>query len=218
MEPLTNARRNGGVRYAKLCGCAVAMLDYRIAPDAVYPAALHDAYDGWNQLLHMGYSPQNIVLAGDSAGGNLLLALTMRLRDEGRPLPRAIFAMAPLADFGTNGASRSFNLFRDAVLGKPESYLPLTPIKTPAFSYAGDGNVEDPYLSPVHGDFRGFPPMLLQTGTHDLLLSDTLTIAARAKAAGCTVEMSLCPGMVHAYQFGPSIVRECRFAWKEAKN
>lgn len=60
--------------------------------------------------------------------------------------------------------------------------------------------------------------MLLQTGTHDLLLSDTLTIAARAKAAGCTVEMSLCPGMVHAYQFGPSIVCECRFAWKEAKN
>lgn len=220
VEPLTNARRDVGVRFAKLCGCSVAMLDYRIAPEAVYPAALQDAREGWNMLLELGYLPENIALAGDSAGGNLLLALTMQLRDDSLQLPCAIFAMAPLGDFGARGTSFRFNLYRDAVLGKPKDYLPLTLAdgETPKFAYAGDADPDDPYLSPTMGDFTGFPPMLLQTGTHDLLLSDTLAIAQKAKDAGCIAEVSLCPGMVHAYQFGPSFIRECRMAWQQAQD
>lgn len=215
VEALTNARRNVGARYAKLCGCAVAMLDYRIAPEYTYPTALTDARDGWNELLRQDYRPEDIVLAGDSAGGNLLLALTMQLRDAGHPLPCAILAMAPLGDFGARGASHQFNLYRDAVLGKSENYLPLTEEALPQFVYAGSADVDDPYLSPVCGSFQGFPPILLQTGTHDLLLSDTLSIARSARQAGCAVEVVLSSGMVHAFQFGPAFIRECREAWKK---
>lgn len=219
VESLTNSRRNVGVRYAKLCNTAVAMLDYRTAPEAVYPAALEDAEAGWNCILKAGYAPENIILTGDSAGGNLILALVMKLRDEGRALPAALAAMAPLGDAGMRGASCSFNLFRDAVLGKPRDYLPLdVNEKYPGRPlYVGDADVDVPYLSPVCGEFTDFPPMLLQTGTYDLLLSDTLLIAEKMKNAGRSVRVVLPEGMIHAYQFGPHIVRECRDAWKETE-
>lgn len=218
VEPLTNSRRNVGVKYARMCNTAVAMLDYRVAPKAVYPAALEDGEAGWDCMLEMGYAPEDIILAGDSAGGNLILALVMKLRDEGRALPKAVAAMAPLGDFGMRGASCEFNLFRDAVLGKPKDYLPLdVNERYPGRPlYVGDQDVNDPYLSPVCGDFTGFPPMLLQTGTYDLLLSDTLLIAEKMKEAGREVKVVLTDGMVHAYQFGPGIVRECRDAWETA--
>lgn len=217
VEPLTNARRNVGVKYAGLCNTAVAMLDYRTAPEVVYPKALEDAENGWQCILKNGYAPQNIIMVGDSAGGNLILALVMKLRDEGSVLPKALAAMAPLGDFGMRGASCAFNLFRDATLGKPRDYLPLdVNEKYPGKPlYAGDADVDDPYLSPVCGEFTQFPPMLLQTGTYDLLLSDTLLIAKKMRRAGRNVQVNLAGGMVHAYQFGPSMVRECKNAWIE---
>lgn len=217
VEPLTNARRNVGVKYAKLCNTAVAMLDYRIAPEVVYPEALRDAENGWQCILESGYTPENIIVTGDSAGGNLILALVMKLRDEGRALPKALVAMAPMGDFGMRGASCAFNLFRDATLGKSRDYLPLdVNEKYPGRPlYAGDADVDDPYLSPVCGVFTQFPSMLLQTGTYDMLLSDTLLIAEKMRSAGRNVQVNLAAGMIHAYQFGPGIVRECRNAWKE---
>lgn len=219
VEPLTNSRRNVGVRYANMCNTTVAMLDYRTAPEAVYPAALEDAESGWDSILEAGYAPGDIILTGDSAGGNLILALVMKLRDEGRALPAALVAMAPLGDAGMRGASCSFNLYRDAVLGKPRDYLPLdVNERYPGRPlYVGNADVNDPYLSPVCGEFTDFPPMLLQTGTYDLLLSDTLLIAEKMKKAGRSVRVVLAEGMIHAYQFGPGIVRECRCAWEETE-
>lgn len=219
VEGLTNARRDIGVRYARMCGCAAALLDYRVAPDAVYPAALCDAQDGWRQLLELGYLPGRIALAGDSAGGNLLFSLTLKLRDTGEKLPAALFAMAPLGDFGARGASYGFNLYRDCALGKPLDYLPASledPAKPVKFLYAGDADVDDPYLSPVKGELKGFPPIFFQTGTYDLLLSDTLELAANAKKAGCDMTIHLYEGLMHAYQFGPLWVPEVKASWKEA--
>lgn len=172
-----------------------------------------------NYALNGGFivAPENIILTGDSAGGNLILALVMKLRDEGRALPRAVAAMAPLGDFGMWGASCSFNLFRDMVLGKPKDYLPMdVNERYPGRPlYAGDEDINDPYLSPACGEFTRFPPMLLQTGTYDLLLSDTLLIAEKMKRANREVRVVLAGRMGHVYQFGPGMVRECRDAWKE---
>jgi len=206
--------RNFAVRYSKLSGGAdVASLDYRIAPKNTYPAALDDAMEGWEFLLARGYKPENIIVVGDSAGGNLTLALTEKLRDEGKALPLALVCMSPWADLAGKGASHTYNIYNDPMFGIKKGTSISKSFKSPA--YAGNTNLQDKYLSPMYGSFKGFPPMLLQVGTYEVLESDSVTVYEKAKAAGVDVKLTKYYGMFHVFQMAGNMLPESRAAWAE---
>jgi len=206
--------RNFAVRYSKISGGAdVASLDYRVAPKNTYPAALDDAMEGWNFLLARGYKPENIIVAGDSAGGNLTLALTEKLRDEGKALPLALVCMSPWADLAGKGASHTFNIYNDPMFGIKKGTAISKSFKSPA--YAGNTNLQNKYLSPMYGSFAGFPPMLLQVGTYEVLESDSVTVYNKAKAAGVDVKLTKYYGMFHVFQMAGNLLPESRAAWTE---
>lgn len=207
--------RRNAVRWSKLTGNAdVASLDYRLAPRHTYPAALEDALTGWSFLLEQGYKPENILLVGDSAGGNLALALLLKLRDEGGALPRAAVLMSPWADLSGEGKSHRENIYLDPMFGISKRKPIPTTSSRPA--YAGTADLHDPYLSPVYAAFEGFPPMLIQAGTWEVLASDSETIYEKARAAGVEVKLTTYEGMFHMFQLAGSLLPESRAAWAEA--
>lgn len=183
-------------------GGAIAFLEYRCAPDYKFPNALDDAVNGWDKLIELGYKPSDIVVIGDSAGGNLTLALLLKLRDGGRELPRAAVCMSPWADMTASGESYRKNYNLDPMFGGDEEVCEEDVDKllnSDIFSFIGDNDRTDPYVSPVYGDYHGFPPMMLLAGSTELLLSDTLTIADKLKAAGVTVEVVIGERMYHVW-------------------
>lgn len=203
--------RRLALRYSRLAdGAPVLSIDYRIAPDYCYPAALEDALKAWNWLIRRGVPEHRIIVAGDSAGGNLALALTLKLRDTGRPVPGALILMSPWADMAGVGESRTFNYGRDPMFGKNAGSKGL-----PGNPYAGDTDLRDPYLSPIFAEYHGFPPMLIQVGTWEMLLSDARTVAGKARAAGVPVDLSESPGMFHVFQGFRDLLPESRQAWRE---
>jgi acetyl esterase/lipase len=216
VEAITNPRRNIALRYCRAGkGVPVFSPDYRIAPEYTYPAALEDGLAAWDWMMAQGYKGKNIIVTADSAGGNLALALVLKLRDANRSLPRALFLMSPWTDAAAEGASYGFNLFRDPLFGKSKNYLPLQTIEKRYLAYVGGASPHDPYLSPAYGNFQGFPPLFLQTGNWEMLLSDTITVYEKARDQGVRVTLSLYDGMFHAFQFGKDLYPECRRAWKE---
>ncbi|MEI6578603.1 MAG: alpha/beta hydrolase [Eubacteriales bacterium] len=209
--------RNFAVRYSKLSnGADVVSLDYRIAPKNTYPAALNDALEGWAFLLAKGYKPENIIVVGDSAGGNLTLALVAKLRDEGKALPKAIICMSPWTDLAGKGASHTYNIYKDPMFGIKEGTAISEKFVPPA--YAGKTDLQDKYLSPVYGSFSGFPPMLLQVGTYEVLESDSLTVYKKAKAAGDDVKITEYKGMFHVFQMAGYLMPESKAAWVEVSD
>ncbi|MCH5334064.1 MAG: alpha/beta hydrolase, partial [Agathobacter sp.] len=175
-------------------GCSVLTPDYRVAPENPYPAALDDALASYQWLLDNGYSGEQIVLAGDSAGGGLAMALCMYLRDHGMPLPCGIVAMSPWTDLTASGESYETNYEKDPLFGNTrESIIYLD-------DYAGEHDKTEPYISPLFGDFHGFPPMLIQVGSLEMLLSDSVSVAEKARAQGVKVRLSVYEGMFHVFQ------------------
>ena len=154
----------------------VVAFDYRLAPEHPYPAAIEDAVKVWNYLMLMGYGARDIVLAGDSAGGNLALALTLKLKEEGRLLPRGMVLMSPWTDLTSSGKSHQTRAEVDPVLDREY-------IDRMIAAYAGDGDekqdLENPYISPLFGDFEGFPPVYIQVGENEILLSDSVELHKR---------------------------------------
>lgn len=210
----TDMYRVLAVRWSKLAGGAdVASLDYRFAPKHTFPAALEDAMVGWNYLLEQGYDPNQITVTGDSAGGNLALALVLKLRDEGLAMPGAIVVMSPWGDLAAEGPSHIENLYRDPMFGIPEG-KPIPTVLIPPV-YAGSAELTQPYLSPVFGTFEGFPPMLIQVGTEEVLLSDSQTIYGKAVAAGTEATLTVYRGMFHMFQLFGDLLPEGRQAWQE---
>lgn len=206
--------RNMAVRYSKLSGGAdVASLNYRIAPESTYPAALEDAVEGWEFLLAKGYRPENIIVAGDSAGGNLTLALVAKLRDEGKELPKAVICMSPWADLAGKGESHTANIYKDPLFGIKEGAAISENFVPP--TYAGSTGLTDKYLSPMYGSFSGFPPMLIQVGTYEILESDSQTVYEKAKAAGVDVKLTRYNGMFHVFQMAGKMLPESKAAWAE---
>lgn len=204
-------------RYARLSGGAnVLSVDYRIAPEYQHPAALEDAFDAWNWLLESGYKAENIIIAGDSAGGNLALTLTLKLRDSGMAVPRALVLMSPWADMSGVGESRKFNFKRDPMFGESAGDESVIKRREPGNPYAGETDLKDPYLSPVYADFMGFPPMLIQVGDWEMLLSEARTVAEKARAQGIRVVLTEYPGMFHMFQMSGMLLPESRSAWREA--
>ncbi len=191
-------------------GISVLSPDYRVAPENPYPAALEDVAASFDWLLQNGWTEDKIVVAGDSAGGGLAMALCMYLKDHGRTLPAGIIAMSPWTDLTLSGASYRFNFHKDPVFGNTLDSLIFNK------DYIGRHDPTDPYISPLYGNFEGFPPMLIQVGSYEMLLSDSGLVAEKAKRAGCRVRLSIYEGMFHVFQMALLVIPESRRAWKEA--
>jgi acetyl esterase/lipase len=191
-------------------GCGVLTPDYRVAPEDPFPAALMDAVDSYRWLLAAGWFGEQIIVAGDSAGGGLAMALTMYLKDHNMPLPGGIIAMSPWTDVTASGSSYETNYDKDPLFGNTrDSMIYLK-------DYPGDHDPMDPYISPAFGDFRGFPPMLLQVGSTEMLLSDSMEVAAKARQQGVKVRLSVYEGMFHVFQMAYLNIPESKRAWAEA--
>ena len=192
-------------------GMNVCCPDYRVAPENPYPAALEDAYSTYKWLMtRAGYKPGNIILAGDSAGGGLCMALTMYLRDHGEPLPGGIIAMSPWTDLTASGESYETNFDKDPLYGgTKESLIYIN-------SYPGDHDKTDPYISPAFGSFKDFPPMLIQVGSNEMLLSDSEIVAAKARDEGVRLRLTVYEGMFHVFQMAYTAIPESKKAWMEA--
>ncbi len=189
--------------------CSVLTVDYRVAPEHVFPAALLDALDAYEWLLRSGYREEQIILAGDSAGGGLALAMCLSLKENGRKLPCGIIAMSPWTDMTAGGASYEENFTRDPLFGGTQDSMIYNR------EYAAGADVTDPLLSPLFGDYEGFPPMLIQVGSYEMLLSDSEQLAKKAKEAGVKVRLSVYEGMFHVFQMAPLTLPECKRAWVE---
>ena len=198
MSGLTDLYRTFAVRQAECTNAReIYCVDYRHAPLHRYPAALEDAATVYRGLLARGTRPSDIIIFGDSAGGNLAVALAIHLRDRGVPQPAALILLSPWADFEhKDGTSRTENFTKDKVLGEGTPFAPHL-CKTPP--YAGSLPLDDPRLSPIHADLSGLPPMLIQTGGYELLLTEDEQLAKKAKADGTSVTFTVYPEMPHSF-------------------
>lgn len=211
--PMKNIYRRFAVKYSKISfGSDVLSLDYRVAPENPYPAALEDAVSAYRWLVEeKNYRPSQIVIAGDSAGGGLSLALCMYLRDHGLPLPAGIVVMSPWADLTHSGESYQTNYEIDPLFGNSTDNMIYHS------SYIGDADPMDPYMSPVFGTLDGFPPLLIQVGDYEVLLSDSQKIAELAKKSHVKHRLSVYEGMFHVFQMGLGLIPESREAWEEVE-
>lgn len=190
-------------------GCNVLTPDYRVAPEHPYPAALEDAVASYQWLLDKGYYGEQIIVAGDSAGGGLAMALCMYLKDHHMSMPGGVVAMSPWTDLTASGESYETNYERDPLFGNTKDSLIYVN------DYAGDHDKMDCYISPLFGDFRGFPPMLIQVGSLEMLLSDSVSVAAKAREQGIRVRLSIYEGMFHVFQMAYLNIPESKKAWAE---
>lgn len=190
-------------------GCSVLTPDYRVAPEHPYPAALEDAVAAYKWLLDEGYFGADIIVAGDSAGGGLAMALCMYLKEHHMPMPCGIVAMSPWTDLTASGESYDTNYEKDPLFGNTRDSMIYNNY------YVGDADPMDPYISPLFGDFRQFPPMLIQVGSIEMLLSDSVEAAAKARQQGVKVRLSVYEGMFHVFQMAYLNIPESKKAWAE---
>ena len=174
----------------------VISFDYRLAPEAPYPAALEDALAVWDYLMYLGYGARDIIIAGDSAGGNLALTLTLKLKEQGRILPRGLILFSPWTDLTMSGKSHKEKAEDDPIL--TGEYLQRC-----IEGYAPKMDLKDPYLSPLFADFSGFPPIYIQVGTNEILLSDSLRLLKRLQECHVSAKIESYPGMWHVFQMSP---------------
>jgi Esterase/lipase len=212
LSPFTNHYRIMAGLYSEAAdGASVLSVDYRVAPEHLYPAAVDDAYESYKWLLEKGYNADRIVLGGDSAGGGLAMALCYRLKKLGLALPAGIVAMSPWTDQTISGESYISNRDIDPVFNGTKGDIVFDN------PYSGDEDPENPEISPLFGDFTGFPPMLIQVGTEEILFSDSESAAQKAKEAGVKVRFTKYEGMFHVFQLSAMLMPESKNAWFEVK-
>lgn len=180
-----------GARMAGAADCRVLLLDYRLAPEHPYPAAVDDAVAAYRYLLEETARPERVVIAGDSAGGGLTLATLARLRDEGEALPAAAICFSPWADLEATGDS-----CRPGAVDDP--LVRADGLQEMARLYA-EGNLGHPLASPLHADFKGFPPLHLEVGTREVLLDDARRVAEKARRSGVETSYFEAEGLIHVW-------------------
>jgi acetyl esterase/lipase len=169
------------------------VLDYRLAPEHPFPAALEDAVAAYRWLLAQGRAPGQIVFAGDSAGGGLALAALLYLRDAGDPLPAGLVCLSPLTDMEGTGESV-------VTRAKADPMLTIDDVVVLKHYLAGN-DPRSPLLSPLYGDLRGLPPMMIHVGNDEILLSDSTRLSERARDAGVDVSLHIYPDMWHMWHY-----------------
>lgn len=183
-------------------GCGVLGLDYRLAPEHRFPAALQDACAAYGWLLAEGHDPANLALAGDSAGAGLVVSTLLSLRSAGLPLPAAAVLMSAWTDLTASGPSYETRAASDPIHQRPM-------ILAMARGYLGDDcDPRDPLISPLFGDLHGLPPMLIQVGNRETVLSDSTLLAEKAEAAGIHVRLQIWDRMIHVFQQFPDELPE----------
>ena len=187
----------------------VVVVDYRMPPDAYFPAALDDAMTVWKAVLKT-HDPRKMAIFGSSAGGALTLEMVLRAKAEGLPLPAAIAPGTPMADVAGPGDSFQTNAMVDNVLVSPDGFCDAA-----TKFYAKGHDLRDPLLSPVNGDLRGFPPTILTTGTRDLLLSNTVRTHRKLRQAGVEAALQVFEGQSHAHYYRDDTAPESKEAFEE---
>jgi epsilon-lactone hydrolase len=184
---------------AEASGCRALAINYRLAPEHRFPAAPEDALTAFDWLRGHGFAADNIALAGDSAGGNLVLTTMLGLRDRGEPLPAAGVMMSPWTDLAATGESYQNRAAADPIHQR-------SMILALAKNYLGEGgDAFNPLASPLYADLTGLPPLLIQAGDRETVRDDATMLAAKARAAGVDAELQVFDGMIHVFQMFPEI-------------
>jgi monoterpene epsilon-lactone hydrolase len=197
-------------RIASAAEAQVLVVDYRLAPENPFPAALEDAVAYYRWLLEEGANPHQTVVIGDSAGGGLALALLLKLRDSGLPLPAAAVAVSPWTDLALTGASFALNAKLDAMV-----HAENVPIF--AADYLAGADPRHPYASPLYGDPTGLPPTLIQVSSEEVLRDDSVRMAEKMRRANCQAELQMWPQMPHVWHLLAPILPEAREAIAEIR-
>jgi acetyl esterase/lipase len=192
-------------RLAEETRIPVYAIDYRLAPEHPFPAGLDDCVDAYRALLDSGVAPGAIAVAGDSAGGNLTLALALKLKSLRLPLPAALVCLSPVTDLSNPAPSHLTNAATD-VLFDPRSFATL------GNSYCPGHDLADPFVSPRQGDVSGLPPTLFQASDAEMLRDDSVLMAEKMRAAGVDVTIELWPGVAHVWQVLADVLPEGRSA------
>ncbi|MBO0898419.1 alpha/beta hydrolase [Cellulomonas sp. zg-ZUI22] len=193
---------------ARRAGTSAVSLDYRLAPEAVFPAAVDDGLAAYRALLDQD-PPERLAMAGDSAGAGLALAVLLRARDAGLPLPAAVVAMSPWVDLTLTGESLRTHEALDPIFD-------AAGIAQIAALYLGGADPSDPTASPLHADLHGLPPLLVQVGSHEVLLDDATRLAARAASAHVDVVLEVVAGAPHVFQHFAGRLEEADLALDRA--
>lgn len=186
-------------RFAAAGRARVLNVDYRLAPEHPHPAAVDDAVAAYRWLLGTGVAPEQVVIGGDSAGGGLVVAALVALRDGGDPLPAGGFCLSPWVDLECAGETFDTKADVDPMCSREG-------LSEMAAAYAGGHDLRSPLVSPVHADLTGLPPLLIHVGTAETLLDDSVRLAERARAAGVEVHLEAWDDLVHVFQaFAPMV-------------
>jgi len=196
-----NTHREMVSRLSRAANARVLILNYRLAPENPFPAAVDDSTTAYRWLLSIGVDPTQLVIAGDSAGGGLTVAALVALRDAGEPLPRAGVCISPWVDLECLGESMATKADIDPMVTR-DSVLML------AKAYLGDANPRTPLASPLYADLAGLPPLLIQVGTTEALFDDAKRLADRARAAGVDVILEPWDDMIHVWHLFAAILPE----------
>jgi acetyl esterase/lipase len=187
----------------------VASLDYRLAPEHPFPAALDDTLSAYDHLLATGWRPAQIAIGGESAGAGLAVASLLALRDRGGPLPGAAICISPWSDLTNSGESVASKAESDPIVFRGA-------IDITSELYRAGHSASDPLLSPIFGSLRSLPPLLIQVGSNEILLDDAVRLARAAGLADVAVELEIWPKMIHAWHFFAAELDEGRHASERA--
>lgn len=188
-------------------GATVVSVDYRVPPHVNYQGMIDDIVKTYQWLLHIGYSPSNIIIAGDSSGGGTALATTLFIRDQGIELPAGIVTLSACTNLAANTQSHIDNFYADKVFGGHYA------LRARYKDFVGNDDYFNPYVSPYYGNYVGFPPMLMQVGSTEIILDDTLDIAEKAHRQGVDVTLEIYENMFHDFQAVDGLFEEANIAW-----
>lgn len=203
-----NVHREFLARLAKTCQRKVLAIDYRLAPENPFPAALEDSLAAYHWLISSGYEPSNLVIAGDSAGGGLTIATLVSLRDNHFPLPACVVCISPWLNLYSTVEKQNNN--NDPILN-PQI------LKMYSEYYTGHSNSTNPLISPIFADLQGLPPMLIQAGTNEILLDEITQFCNKATQAKIEIELDCWQGLFHVFQIIP-ILPETKLSLEKIAN
>jgi acetyl esterase/lipase len=192
---------------SRVSGVSVLLPEYSLAPEKPFPSALNDVVSVYKSIIKQGFNPKNIIISGDSAGGGLALACVLSLKKEKIPLPVAIICLSPWTDLTCSGGTY-------ITKQKADPFLVPSFLKESAKMYCGNHNSNNPSISPLFADLKGFPPMLIHVGSEEILLDDSFQLALKAKKAGVKVTLKVWRGMWHVWHIFGELLPESSQALK----